>query len=174
MILTVASTAMSVVGAISQGNAAAASYKAEAQAQEYNAQVARNKQIAANREWSAREDQLRRQRRMQMGENRASTAQSGFTDSGSILDMFDQSAIDSELDILNSRYEGQLKAQGYGEEAELAKYGARVARSNASAAKTAGWMNAAGAVLGGVGNYYSYKREQDYRDAMKKSKGLVR
>lgn len=161
VILTVASTAFSVIGAIQQGNTNAANANAQADAQTYNAQVSENNAIAANQQAGAREDAQRRQRRIALGSARAASAQSGLTDSGSILDMFDQSAIDSELDILNSRYEGQLTARGYTEQATLDRFGAENSRNNASTARKAGWMNAGSALLSGASaGYSSYKQGQ--------------
>lgn len=176
MILTVASTAMSVLGAIQQGNAQEAQYKAQAQAQEYNAKVSQNNAIAANQQAAAREDAQRRERRMRLGEARASIAQSGLTDTGSVLDMFDQSAIDSELDVLNTRYEGQMQARGFNEQAVLDKYGASVSKANAKAAGTAKWINAGSALLGGVSSGYSNYKTSQYQQAQMdqwKKQGLV-
>ena len=161
VILSVASTAFSVIGAIQQGNAQSAQYKAQAQAADYNAKVAENNAIAINQQTAAREDAERRQRRIRLGSAAASMSQSGLTDTGSIMDMFDQSAIESELDILNSRYEGNLQARGYGEQAKLDRYSAATASSNASAAKSAGMLNAGAALLSGASSgYMGYKNAQ--------------
>lgn len=165
MILTVASTAFSVLGAIQQGNAQEAQYKAQAQANEYNAKISQNQAIAANQQTAAREDAERRQRRIQLGNARASISQSGLTDTGSVLDMFDQSAIMSELDILNSRYEGNLAAKGFNEQATLDRYGASVARSNAKAASSAKWMNAGSALISGASSGYSSYKNNQYQTA---------
>lgn len=175
LILTVASTAMSVVGAIQQGNAQEAQYKAQAQAQEYNAKVSENQAIAANQQTAAREDAERRQRRIQLGNARASISQSGLGDTGSILDMFDQTAIESELNVLNSRYEGNMQARGFTEQAALDRYGAASSRANAKAASQAKWLNAGSALLSGASSgYSSYKTGQYQEEQMKqwKKQGL--
>lgn len=176
LVLTVASTAFSVLGAIQQGNAAQAQYQAQAQAQEYNAKVSENQALAANQQSAAREDAERRQRRIALGNARASISQSGLTDTGSVLDMFDQSAINSELDILNTRYEGQMAARGFNEQAVLDRYGASVARSNASSAKSASWLNAGSALLSGASSGYATYKNSQYQNAQMdvwRKQGLV-
>lgn len=165
LILTVASTAMSVVGAIQQGNAQEAQYKAQEQASTYNAQVSRNNAIAQNQQTAAREDAERRQRRIQLGSARASMSQTGLTDTGSILDMFDQTAIDSELNVLNSRYEGNMAARGFNEQAALDEYGARTARANAKAASSAKWLNAGSALLSGASAGYAGYQQGKFQKA---------
>lgn len=176
LILTVASTAFSVMGAIQQGNAAEANAKAQEQAQNYNAKVSENQAIAVNQQTAAREDAERRQRRIQLGNARASISQSGLTDTGSILDMFDQSAIDSELNVLNSRYEGNLQAKGFQEQATLDRYGASVSRMNAKQASSAKWINAGSALISGASSGYSTYKTGQFQDAQRKqwaSQGLT-
>lgn len=165
VILTVASTAFSVLGAIQQGNAQEAQYKAQAQAQDYNAKISENQALAANQQTAAREDAERRQRRIQLGNASASIAQSGLTDTGSVLDMFDQTAINSELDILNDRYEGQMAARGFNEQVTLDRYGASVSRSNARAASSAKWLNAGSALISGASSGYSSYKQGQYQQA---------
>lgn len=176
LIATVASTAFQFIGALQQGNAASNSAKSQQYADEYNAKVNDNKARAVNQQWSAREDVLRKQRRIALGENRAAIAQSGLTDTGSVLDMFDQSAIDSEFDILNSRYEGQTQARGFNEAATLDRYSAKVAKQNASSARTSGFINAGSALLSGAatgyGQYKTYKAGNT--GATMKSEGLIK
>lgn len=177
IILTVASTAMSVVGAIQQGNAQEAQYKAQAQAQDYNAKISENQAIAANQQSAAREDAERRQRRIALGSARASMSQSGLTDSGSVMDMFDQSSINSELDVLNTRYEGQLQARGFNEQATLDRYGAANARANASAASSAKWINAGSALISGASSGYMGYKDQQYKTGRineMKAQGLIK
>jgi roadblock/LC7 domain-containing protein len=176
IILAVASTAMSVVGSIQQGNAQEAQYKAQAQAQEYNAKISENQAIATNQQTSAREDAERRQRRIALGGARASMAESGLTDSGSILDMFDQSAINSELDVLNTRFEGNMAARGFNEQATLDRYAAANSRSNAKSASTAKWINAGSALISGASSAYSGYKTAEFQKTQTdvwKKQGLI-
>lgn len=176
-VLSVAATAASVYGAIQQGNAQEAQYKAQAQAMDYNAKVSENQAIAANQQTAAREDAERRQRRIALGSSRAGMAQSGLTDSGSVLDMFDQSAINSELDILNTRYEGNMQARGFNEQATMDRYGAASARSNAKAASSAKWINAGSALLSGASSGYAGYKNTQYQNAQTdvwRSQGLIK
>ncbi len=174
--LAVASTAMSVVGAIQQGNAQEAQYKAQAQAQDYNAKVSENQAIAANQQTAAREDAERRQRRIALGSARAAMSETGLTDSGSIMDMFDQSAINSELDVLNTRYEGNMAAKGFNDQAVLDRYGAATARSNAKAASSAKWVNAGSALISGASSAYSGYKTSEFQKTQTdvwKKQGLI-
>lgn len=167
------SAAFSVLGAIQQGNAASNSYKSQADAANYNAQLNDNKARAANQQWSSREDVLRRRRRMELGEQRAGIAQTGLTDTGSVLDLFDQSAVDSEFDILNQRYEGQAQAKGFNDAATLDRYSANVAGANAKAARKASFINAGSALLSsGSKGYFASKSATP--GATMKSEGLIR
>lgn len=152
--ITIASTAVSAIGAIQQGNAASASYKAQAQAQEYNAQVARNQAQSSLSVSTAQQLALNRRQRQFAGEQRAAVAQSGTGFGGSNADVLGQSGTLAELDLLNVAYEGQLRSQGFQSEAGLQNYSAGVSRNNAKSATTAGYLGAAGAIGQGAGMTY--------------------
>lgn len=141
---SLAGTAFSVVGALSQASAQSAAAKT-------NAEVARQNAIAATDQAAAEEARQRRIARQVQGAGRAAIGASGVSLEGSPLDILEQNAINEELDALNIRYRGQLASRGYGVEANQYSMEARTA-------KTTGYMSAAGKLLTGAssayGNYY--------------------
>lgn len=155
--LIIASTAVSAVGAISAGNAQAASYKAQAQAQEFNSQQQLKNADRVAAEYSVREDNLRRQQAKFLGRQRAALAESDTgLGTGSNLDVTNEDTQNAELDALTLRYEGQQERRGLLLDATYSNYDATVSRMNASSARQAGYMSAFGKVLGGAGRYYDY------------------
>lgn len=143
-IAMLAASAVSAVGAIASGNAQAAALEGEANQARMNARI-------ASQQAGAREDMQRRENALRLGEQRAAMAQSGFDpSSGSALTLQGQSAANAELDALTTRYEGQLQALSFNTQA------ANLKRS-ASSARTTGYLNAAGSLLGGASKSYASK-----------------
>ncbi len=137
--LSAASTAMSAIGAISQANSAKG-------AAEYNAAIMEQNAATERQQAGQREDAQRREARMVMGEQRAAYSQAGVGLAGSAADVMQQSAATAELDALTLRYEGDLRARGLMAQAVGERAAGRSARN-------AGYLSAAGTVLGGVGGY---------------------
>jgi hypothetical protein len=159
----IASTAMQAIGAIQSANAQAASYRSQKAASDYNAAVLDQNAGIERSQANAREEAQRREARQILGSQRAAFAQSGTGLSGSAADVMAQSARDAELDALTLRYEGDMRARGLMAEAEGERYQGRVAEMNASNAKTSGYLNAAGSILGGVGSYMGYQENKRMR-----------
>lgn len=99
-------TAVSVIGALNQG-------QQQQQASEYNAAVARNNAIAARQQAEANAAAQQRKARVQIGAMRAGYGASGVGLEGSALDVLESSAAMAELDRQNILYGGALRAQGY-------------------------------------------------------------
>lgn len=154
--LIIASTAASALGAIQQGNAASASAKSQANASRYNAAIQRQNAQTTRQQAGVAEEAHRRKVRQIFGKQRAAIAQSGVG-SDNMADLVEQSATAAELDALNIRYEGDLAARGLLADANLRTYEAGVADQNAKAARTAGYVGAAGSLLSGGSGYYKYK-----------------
>jgi hypothetical protein len=152
-LLTIASTAMSTVGAIQQGQAASANAQAQQNAANYNAQVAENNARSVREQANAKEETIRRNTRIEQGRARAGMSQSGLGMTGSLLDVYDQSALFSEMDALNTRYDGEMQARGLMGQAAQERYAGSVAQMNGKAAVTSSYLNAGAAVLGGVSRY---------------------
>lgn len=157
-----AAVVSAVVGAYAaneQGKAAKAQANAQAQANEYNAEMQRRQATAAVEQANAREDLQRKQVRKLMGKQLAAGAQSGTLLNGSAGDLFRKSLYDAELDALNVRYEGQMTASGLQAGARLGDYEAKAARNAGGAAARAGRISAVGSLVGGAGSAYgAYKK----------------
>lgn len=129
------------MGAIYQGNAAAAQSTAAANAAAANAA---NTRLQTN----AREEMQRRRNAMLLGELRAASAQTGFDpSSGTLASLQSSSAAQLELDALTERYNGELQAISFGNEATSL-------RSRAKAERNTGYITAAGSLLKAAGNYF--------------------
>lgn len=161
----VAVAASAVVGAVSsysQGQAAQKQAKREADYQDqmaaYNSKVQENSAIAIRDQTAAKLDSQRRMVRMQQGKERASIAQSGLSASGSLLDVYDQNAVFSELDMLNTQYSGEMDARGLAAQSQLTSWQggqeASMSRQRGKNAARAGTMNAATSLLNGVSSAY--------------------
>jgi hypothetical protein len=156
--MIIASAATAAFGAIKQGQAQEASYKAQAQAQDYNATMARNNAQMASEQANAAEEQQRRKFGALQGQAIAGIAQSGTGFDGSNADILKQNAIANELDALTIRYQGQNQSKGLLAQADLDTYGAGVSRMNASSAMTGAYLNAGSQLLSGASKYNYYSR----------------
>ncbi len=155
LVLLAASTAMSVVGAIQQGEQANAAAQSEANAADYNAKVGRARAVQANATAGLQEDLQRQKARAAIGEQIASSAGAG---AGLNADLLRQSIFNSESDALAIRYEGNLKAAGLNDQAALDTVSAANSRDRGSAAVTGSYINAAGSLLNAGTSYYSGKK----------------
>lgn len=155
-VATVASGAMSAVGAIQQGEAQSNAQKAQADVNRYNAIVARNNAESANQQASAKEDLQRRHFAQVQGEAKAAIAQSNTGFLGTNDDLLRQNAINAELDALNIRYEGQQRASGLMAQSQIDDFNASQNRINASNASTAGYMGAGANLLSTAGTVAYY------------------
>jgi hypothetical protein len=139
-IITAAAAAVSALGSIQQGRAAAAAANTNA------AVASRNAGIAAQQ---AKADAEAKQRQVDqmMGAARAAYGASGVTPEGSPLDVLSASASLGELDRQNVLYKGRLREIGFQDTAAIET-------SSASAALTRGMFNAGSALLKGGAKLY--------------------
>ena len=151
-----ASAAVSAVGAIQQGMAAAAQGQAQQNAANYNAEIKRQQAALELQQAGAREEQQRRQSRQLLGQQQAALAQAGIGLGGSALDIEEQSAFLSELDALTIRYEGDLRAKGLLAGAEQSLYEGRAAAAAGANARTASYISAGASLLSAAGTYKYY------------------
>ncbi|NOV24158.1 hypothetical protein E5S69_11610 [Cupriavidus necator] len=158
--LAVGSAVLGATGAVSSANAQAASAQSAQNAAEYNAAASAQRATVAFQQGNANEEAQRRQAALQLGKQRAATAQSGVDlASGSALDLYQQSATNAELDALNIRYGAQLQAQGYQQQSTLDSLSAQQAGNNARSAMTAGYLNAGASALSAYGTYTNQKTQ---------------
>jgi hypothetical protein len=137
MYAQIAGTAMSVIGAINQGQQAKS-------AANYNAQLANNNAIAAQQQAAANAAAQQRKSRMQLGSIRAGYGASGITMEGSAMDVLEQSAAMAELDRQSILYGGEIKSQGYQSTAGLELM-------RGENAETGSYFSAGSALLTGMG-----------------------
>lgn len=162
--LLAASAAMSAVGAISAGNAASDQAKAAASAADFNRKVSERNQVIAGQKrqlilQQARVDaeDLRRDNARRQAEIRASYGASGLQLAGSPLDVLEDTALELETDVRRTEHQGQvagyesaLQILGMQDDAMLSGFERDSALRRAKSAKTAGMINAGGALLSGA------------------------
>lgn len=139
-----------------QGFAGYQQGKADAAIGKYNARLAEEQAVVERQQAGAAEEAQRRAARKLLGRQAAAIAESGTGGfSGSNLDIARQSAVEAELDALNIRYEGELKARGAKAEAEQFRAQAKNAKKQGRLALAAGLLQTAetygGMAAGGGG-----------------------
>lgn len=137
------SAIIGVTGTIMQAQSAAANAKGRAAAARFNADQAAINARLAREEAAANEAAQRREAGMYLARQRASMAEGGVLESASSWGVMEQTANDAELDALNIRYHGELKAMGL--LADVQRYSAQetVAQNNARQDSIGGYLNAA-------------------------------
>lgn len=155
-ILAIGSTVLGAAGAIQQGNAAAAAGRFNAQVSEMNATLSeRRARDALDR--GEREEQRKRQEVAALkGRQIAASGANGVDLSfGSPLDMIVDTAVLGELDALTIRKNTANEAYDHRVQAVNGRAEATLSRMNADNAQTAGYLGAAGTLLGGAGTAYT-------------------
>lgn len=149
--LIAASAATSAIGAINAADAKADNLNAQAAAAQNNAviaqQNARNTQLVSG----ANEAAQRRKSAHEMGTLRAGLLQSGIGAEGTAADVIGQAAGNAELDALNIRYDGTLRASNFEQQGLMQTQQAAASRQGASNAQDAGYLGAAASLLSGAG-----------------------
>jgi hypothetical protein len=140
-VLSAVGGVVSAVGAMQQG-------KAAQQQAEYNAKVAENNAIMARQQAGAEQSKIARNTRMRIGAQRAAYGASGFTVQGSPLDVLGETAALGKYDELVANYNGEVRARGL--QAQAQQY-----RLEGQAARQAGRIGAASALIGGFGRALS-------------------
>jgi hypothetical protein len=125
--------------------AATYGYLKQDQASKFNAGVARQESNLSIDQANAQEGMVRRASREALGRQAAAYGAAGVGYGGSSETSLDQSAVNQELDALNTRYKGSITGYGYRvqsgiDEANARQYG----------------LMAGGALLKGFGSNYSY------------------
>ena len=158
--LAIASIASNVVGTIVGGAGAAQQGAAQKAAFEYQSAIARNNQIVAQR---AAEDarkrgeleaNIQRQRsRLLVGQQRAALAGGGvLTDTGSALDLIEDTAGLGELDALTIQSNAEREAIGFQTQAMNFAGESALASASARQASTSSMFKAGSTLLTGFGS----------------------
>jgi hypothetical protein len=127
--------AVGVVSSLSQA-------QQQKSAAKYNEKLAENQAIGARQEAAAAADRQQRQSAKTIGTMQATYAASGVGLEGSPLEVLEESARNAELDRLTILWNGEGRAQGYQNTAELE-------RSRGKNAMASGYLSAAGSVVKG-------------------------
>lgn len=138
--LALVSGGISAAGAVYEG-------AQKANADKFNAQVMGNEQKMAINQSNAQEGLVRRQGREALGRQSAAFGGAGVGYGGSSEGALDQSAVNQELDALNTRYKGAVTGYGYGTESGILKD--QAGQQTAATALLAG-----GRALGAVSPYF--------------------
>lgn len=127
--------AVGVVSSLSQA-------QQQKSAAKYNEKLAENQAVGARQEAAAAADRQQRQSAKTIGTMQASYAASGVSTEGSPLEVLEESARNAELDRLTILWNGEGRAQGYQNTAELE-------RSRGKNAMASGYLSAAGSAMKG-------------------------
>lgn len=150
-VLSIAGTAAGAIGAIGQGQAAAAQANYQAQVARNNAIVAQQNANYAIASGEAKATDEGMKERARAGAVRAALAASGLdVNSGSSADVQEGSARTGQTNIERVRQEAQLRAYGYRSQATNFGAEAGLDRLAASNAQTAGFLKAGGLLFSGA------------------------
>lgn len=139
------------LGAIQSANAQAAAAEYNAKIQERNSIIAdQNRKQAVQTAEITAEDKRRDNRRI-LASMRAAYGTSGLEMAGSPLDVLEDTAVEQELDVQRIRYEGRARAREGAIQMLGLREDATLSRMEGKAAKTAGYIGAAGQLVGGIG-----------------------
>jgi len=125
---------------------------AAAQAANYNAQVQQQQATMAIQQAAEEERRARISGKKQIGAQRANISASGLQLEGSALDVLEESANNAELDALNIRHGGQMKAWS-------ARAGAQLDTMRASSAVEGARIGAVSTLLGAGAAAYKARNE---------------
>ena len=153
--LTLASTVIGAAGQIQQGKAQAAASNYNAKVAEMNATLADRRARDALERGKIEEQQKRQEISQLKGRQKAAMAANGVDLTfGSPLDTIVDTAVLGELDALTVRRNAAREAYDHEVQGVNNRSDATLNRMNAKAAKTGGYLAAAGTVLGGAGKAY--------------------
>lgn len=153
--LTLGSTLLGAAGQIQQAGAQAEAQRYNASVQDMNATLADRKARDAIERGAITEQRKRQEVQQILGQQQAGMAANGVDLSfGSPLDLLVDTAVMGELDALTIRSNTYRESYDYQVEAVNQRSGATMSRRSADNAQTAGYMNAAGTILGGASKGY--------------------
>lgn len=135
---------MAVIGAVS----AVSQARQQQAASKYNEKVANQQATVANQVAESNAERQKRSAAKKIGSMEAAYAASGVSQEGSVIDVLEESSRNAELDRLNILHGGKLQALGYQNTAALNK-------AQGKNAMSAGYMSAAGTLIGGSGAMFS-------------------
>lgn len=136
--------ALGVVGAVVSAVGQFQAMQAQAAAAEYNQKVAERNAKAVRGQTDSEINDKRVHNRRVLGTMRAAYASNGFEMVGSPMDVIADTAFEQEYDVAKMKYQGDMKAEGYKEQATLFEM-------EAKASRRAAFIGLASGLLSGVG-----------------------
>ena len=153
--LTLGSTLLGAAGSIQQGQAAASAAKYNAQVAEMNATIADRRAKDAIERGATEEQKKRQQVQQVIGQQQAAMAANGVDLTfGSPLDTIVDTAVLGELDALTIRTNAYREEYDYRVQAANQRAGGQLELMKGQAAKTAGYLDGFGTILGGASKAY--------------------
>ena len=158
--MMIGSTVLSAAGSIQQGNAAKASSNYNAKVADMNAKISERQARDAVARGQIDEQQQRMKTSQVLGQQKVAMAANGVDlKFGSPLDTLVDTATMGELDALTIRTNTAREARDIRQQGANQTAQAGLLRAEGSAAQTAGYLGAAGTVLGGGSDAYtSYQK----------------
>ncbi|WP_334151657.1 virion core protein, T7 gp14 family [Hyphomicrobium sp.] len=155
MALMIGSTLIGAAGQVQQAQATAKANRYNAQVQKMNATIADNRAKDAIERGKLEEQRKRQEVARLQGAQTAAMAANGVDLSfGSPLDVLVDTAALGEIDALTIRTNAYREAYEHKVDAANKRAGAQLSSMSADAAKTGGYLSAAGTILGGGANAY--------------------
>jgi hypothetical protein len=145
-------------GSVVSGQAQAASANRQAAAAQTNVDIDHQNAVAAENSAAANEAINANKDNYRLSQLRGSLIQANIGTDGTAADVVGQQAKNDQLDNLNIRYAGALKANAYNNQGLMDTAAVTNDEANASDATTAGYIGAAGSLLGGAAKIYQYKK----------------
>jgi len=145
---------VSAYGGIQQGQAQAASYAAQAQAEKMNAQLAAINADIATSEGKRSQAQAAEAATKAMGRQRAALAETGILNSATGGLLQEQSQREAEEEQLRIGRQTEMEALNYKIQRSNALTSSNILSSNVQASKTGGVLTGIGSILGGTAESY--------------------
>lgn len=152
-----ASAGVAAYGAIQQGNVESANAKSAAGAARYNSAIETQNANLAGSMASSRELQQRGRDMQTLGNMRAAMAEGGQLGTPGADKLSRDSAINAEMNALDTRYSGILQSRNATNAASQYAFESRVDMANAGAARRSSYFGAATDLLAGASNIYGYQ-----------------
>lgn len=163
--LTIGATLIGAGGQIQQAQATAKANRYNAEVQDMNARLSERRARDAIERGAQEEQRKRFEISRLQGQQRAAMAANGVDLTfGSPLDTIVDTATLGELDALTIRQNSYREAYDHRVDAVNRRAGANLNRMEAQSASTAGYLGAAGTILGGAGK--AYQQHQSSRVGM--------
>lgn len=148
--LTIGGTLFSALGKFQEARAQSAAQKSAAQAAAFNAQVARNNAIQAQRAAETEAADIRRETARRISSIQSGFAKGGVTLEGSPLLAVKEQAQEGELEAQRRLQQGELQAQAQQTQAILDKQEAEQKAASAQRTLTGGILGSTSTLLSGT------------------------